>query len=264
MRLWWEVARRGFRRYATYRWATVAGVFTNSVFGFIRAYVYIALFAGLGDRIGAWDLPDTLTYTFVSQGLLMPLYLWGWQEIAETVYSGQIASDLYRPFDYQLYWLSQDLGRATYHVLMRGIPPFIVGALFFELRVPTDPVTWLAFTVSFFLAVTVSFAMRFMVNLSAFWIINERGVHSIAAAAWTLLSGFTIPIAFFPDTARTIVRTLPFVAMFELPVDVFLEHVRGLEVLGTLAIQATWALVLLGAGRVMLGAGARKLVVQGG
>ncbi|MBV9255191.1 MAG: ABC transporter permease, partial [Actinobacteria bacterium] len=35
MRLYWEVARRGFRRYATYRAATVAGVFTNSVFGLI-------------------------------------------------------------------------------------------------------------------------------------------------------------------------------------------------------------------------------------
>ncbi len=264
MRLWWEVARRGFRRYATYRWATVAGVFTNSVFGFIRVYVYIALFAGLGDRIGMWDLQDTLTYTFVSQAMLMPLYLWGWQEIAETVYSGQVATDLYRPFDYQFYWLSQDLGRATYHGLMRGIPPFVIGAIFFDLRLPVEPITWVAFIASFYLAVTVSFAMRFMVNLSAFWILNERGVHSIAASAWTLLSGFTIPIAFYPDTLRGIVRALPFVAMFELPVEIFLEHAQGVDILGTLAIQAAWALVLLGAGRLMLTAGARKLVVQGG
>jgi ABC-2 type transport system permease protein len=263
MRLWWEVARRGFARYATYRWATFAGVFTNTIFGFIRAYVFIAMFK-IVDDVGGYSRADALTYTFMSQALLMPLYLWGWEEIAETVQSGQIATDLYRPFDYQTYWLAQDLGRATYHVIMRGIPPFVIGAIFFELRLPTNPFTWLAFGAAFYLAVAVSFSMRFMVNLAAFWVINQRGVHALAASAWTLLSGFTIPIAFFPDGIREIVRALPFVAMLELPMDIFLERARGIDAIGSLAMQLAWALVLLGAGRAMLAAATRKLVVQGG
>jgi ABC-2 type transport system permease protein len=263
MRLWWEVARRAFRRYATYRWATFAGVFTNTVFGFIRAYVFLALFAVV-PRVGGYDVRDALTYNFLAQGMLMPLYMWGWQEIADTVYSGQIATDLYRPFDYQLYWLAQDLGRASYHALLRGIMPFVVGAIFFDLRFPHEPQTWLLFTISFYLAVSVSFALRFMANLSAFWIIDVRGVLGLAASAWTLLSGFAIPIAFFPDTLRNVIRLLPFVAMLEMPVDVFLERVRGVAALSTLAAQLVWALVLLGIGRFMLGAATRKLVVQGG
>jgi ABC-2 type transport system permease protein len=263
LRLWWEVARRGFRRYATYRWATFAGVFTNSVFGLIRAYVFIAMFEVVG-RAGGYDLADALTYTFVSQGLLMPLYIWGWQEIADTVTSGQIATDLYRPFDYQLYWLSQDLGRATYHALMRGIPPFVVGALLFDLRVPAHPVTWLAFVLSCYLAVAVSFALRFIVNISAFWLVNARGVNALAAGAWTILSGFTIPIAMFPDAARSVVRVLPFVAMLEFPMDVFLERAEGADLLRTVGVQAAWAVLLLLVGRAMLAAGSRKLVVQGG
>ena len=42
-RLYAVVAVGGFRRYATYRVATAAGVFTNTVFGFIMAYTYTAL-----------------------------------------------------------------------------------------------------------------------------------------------------------------------------------------------------------------------------
>jgi ABC-2 type transport system permease protein len=263
MRLWWEVARRGFRRYATYRWATFAGVTTNTVFGFLRAYVFVALFAAV-PVVGGYDLSDALTYTFLSQGMLMPLYLWGWDQIAETVRSGQVATDLYRPFDYQMYWLSQDLGRAVYHALARGIPPFVVGALFFELRLPEAPQTWLLFLVSAGLAVVVAFALRFMVNLSAFWLLDIRGVHSVAATAWTLLSGFAIPIAMFPDMARSVIRTLPFVAMLELPMDIFLERATGVDAVGTLAMQFAWALVLLGAGRLLLSSASRKLVVQGG
>lgn len=42
-RLCAAVAAGGFRRYATYRTATAAGVFPNTVFGMILAYTYVAL-----------------------------------------------------------------------------------------------------------------------------------------------------------------------------------------------------------------------------
>jgi ABC-2 type transport system permease protein len=263
LRLYWEVARRGFRRYATYRGATFGGVFTNTIFGFLRAYVFVALFAA-APHIAGYDLSAALTYTFLVQGLIMPLYLWGWTEISDTVQTGQIATDLYRPLDYQLYWLAQDVGRAAYHAVLRGIPPFVLAALVFHLRLPVHPYTWLAFVVSVFLAVVVSFGMRFLANLSAFWIIDVRGVNTLAAALWTSLSGFLIPIAFFPAMARTVIRALPFVAMVEFPIDVFLERVTGMALVRTLAVQAGWALVLLAVGRAVLRSASRKLVVQGG
>ena len=263
MRLWWEVARRGFRRYATYRWATVAGVVTNSVFGFMRAYVFIAMFSVVGSVAG-YSLRDTLTYNFVAQGMLMPLYIWGWFEIADSVASGQIATDLYRPFDYQGYWLAQDLGRATYHGILRGVPPFVVGMIVFGLRLPHHPLTWAFFVVSFYLAVTVSFSLRFMVNLAAFWVINQRGIQSLLTAMWTLLSGVIIPIAFFPDGIRRVIEMTPFVAMLELPVNVFLERATGIAALTALLQQAAWAGALVFAGRAMLRGATQKLVVQGG
>jgi ABC-2 type transport system permease protein len=263
MRLWWEVARRGFRRYSTYRWATFAGVFTNTVFGFMRAYVFIALFSAVR-HIGGYDVKAALTYSFIAQGLIMPLYLWGWYEISDTIQSGQVATDLYRPFDYQLYWLSADLGRAAYHALLRGVPPFLIGALVFHVRLPEHPLTWIAFLMSCTLAVVVSFALRFMVNLCAFWLLDVRGVQTVSAAVWTVCSGFVAPVALFPDAARTVLHALPFVAMIELPMDVFLERVQGAEVLGTLLLQAVWAVALIGAGRLILNAATQKLVVQGG
>jgi ABC-2 type transport system permease protein len=45
----------GFRRYATYRQATVAGAVTNTVFGFLRCYVLLAVAAGLTLRAVARD-----------------------------------------------------------------------------------------------------------------------------------------------------------------------------------------------------------------
>jgi ABC-2 type transport system permease protein len=263
MRLYWEVALRGFRRYATYRGATVAGVFTNTTFGFMRAYVYLALFAARPE-VGGFDVRDTLTYTFATQGMLMVAYIWGWWEVALTIRSGDVVTDLSRPLDYQFYWLAQDLGRATYHAIFRGIPPFVIGALVFDLRLPAHPATWLLFVLSMYLAVCVSFAMRFMVNLSAFWLLDYRGVGGLMAAAWTFLSGFAVPLAFFPDGLRQVAWALPFAGFVQIPVEIFLEKGTAVEIVGMLGMQAGWAAVLLLAARAMLGAATRKVVIQGG
>lgn len=263
MQLYWEVFLRGYRRYATYRASTIAGVFTNTMFGFFRAAVLVALFAQR-DEIGGYDLSDSLTFIFIGQGLLMTVYLWGWWDIALQVRSGDIVTDLTRPFDFQGYWLSMDLGRAVYHAIFRGIPPFVVGAIVFDLYLPADVVMWFAFVVSVVLAVCVSFAMRFILNLSAFWLMDYRGVGALVSGVWTVLSGFAIPIAFFPDGLRLVAQALPFAAVIQVPIDIFLGKYQGIELLGMLAGQLGWALALLALGRLMLGAATRRVVTQGG
>lgn len=263
MRLYWEVSRRGYRRFATYRAATLAGIFTNTAFGFMRAYVLVALFAARGS-VGGYDLPDAMTYVFVGQGMLMTVYMWGWWEIALAIRSGDVVTDLARPFDFQFYWLSQDLGRAFYHAVFRGIPPFILGALVFEMRLPGDPVTWAAFAASVVLAVCVSFALRFILNVLAFWLFDYRGVGALMAGIWTFFSGFAIPIAFFPERLRLVANLLPFRAFFQTPVDLFLQKTEGADALIALGTQVAWAVALLAAGRLILAAARRKLVTQGG
>lgn len=262
-RLYWEVARRGFRRYATYRAATFAGIFTNTVFGFLRAYVFVALFA-VRSVVGGYDARDALTYTFVAQGLLATVELFGWWEIALGIRSGDVVTDLYRPLDYQGYWLAQDIGRGAFEAIFRGIPPFLCGLLVFRLLLPQSPLTWAAFVISVLLAICVSFALRFLVNISAFWLLDYRGPGTLVMAVSNFLSGMLVPVVFFPGALRGVATLLPFAAMLQTPVDVFLGKQHGLALLGTLAGQAAWALALLLLGRLLLRAALKKLVVQGG
>jgi hypothetical protein len=44
VRVDWEIAKRGWRRHAAYPWATAAGVFTNTIFGFLQAYILLAVY----------------------------------------------------------------------------------------------------------------------------------------------------------------------------------------------------------------------------
>lgn len=263
VRLYWEIARRGYRRYATYRAATAAGVFVNTVFGLMRAYILIALFVAR-PHVGTYTVTDALTYTWLTQGAIMVVYLWGWYDIAERIRSGDIVTDLQRPVNFMWYWLSQDLGRALYHAIFRGIPPFLLGLVFFHLFLPTNPLTYLLFALSLTLGTCISFALRFMTNLAAFWVLDYRGVGGVAGTFWTFLSGFGIPLAIFPGALRTITEALPFAGMVQIPVDIFLQKYTGLSLLGALGEQFGWAALLLLAGYWVLKRAERRIVVQGG
>ena len=79
-----------------------------------------------------------------------------------------------------------------------------------------------------------------------------------------LFSGFLVPIAMWPDGLREVVYVLPFASMVAIPIDVFLGKLQGVDLIAALALQAFWAVAMLGLGRLVLSAALHKLVVQGG
>ena len=260
----WHVARSSCAQWATYRLATFAGAFTNSVFGFLRVYVLLAVLEARPGLAG-FDATDAATYAFVTQGMIAVVFESGYGELAMRIRTGDVVSDLYRPVDLQLWFLAADLGRAAFSVVFRGVPPVLVGAVAFGVRVPDDVLTWCAFAVSVLLAVVVSFGIRFLASLSGFWLLDVRGVQQIATLLSFLLAGLILPLTFFPDGTVEVVRALPFAAIVQLPMEIFLGHHPGLlDALAIIGRQAAWALALLGAGRVVAHRAMRKVVVQGG
>ncbi len=257
------LARAGFRRWSSYRAATVAGVLTNTAFGFLRVAI---LFAALraGGAIGGYTPDQAATYTWLTQALIMTIAMWNWVDLATRIQTGDIVTDLQRPIDLQGAYLAEDLGRAGYQLLARGLPPFVIGALFYTLVIPASFGQWCAFAVSLTLAVVVSFAMRFIVNLLAFWVLDWRGLLTLSSAFTTVASGFAIPIAFFPAWAGKLFIVLPWASMIQIPIDVFMGRRAGASLGSGLALQLGWAITLLAAGRVLLANAARRVVVQGG
>ena len=250
----------GFRRWSAYRMATAAGAFTNSVFGLVKASITLAAIAAAGGTVAGYDAVTGSTYAWLVQAFLAPVYVFGWNELALRVRTGDIAVDLARPVDLQLSWLFADLGRAAYSLLPRGIPPLLVGALTFGLVLPTSPWQWLLGLVSLTLAVSVSFCCRFALNLVAFWLLDVRGPLTLYVVSSNVLSGLIVPVAWFPHWLGVLADCTPFPSMLMAPVDVLL----GRGGLGTIGVQLCWLVVTLALGRAVLARATRKLVVQGG
>ncbi|WP_308250657.1 ABC transporter permease [Nonomuraea rhizosphaerae] len=259
--LYARLVRYGFRKHATYVVAALAGAFTNSVFGILRAYILIALWQARPGLAG-YDVTQAVTYCFITQAFIGPMQLFGvGLSIPERIRSGDIALDLVRPASLQLWSLAEDLGRAAYLFLVRGLPPMLLGAAVFGIYLPAAPGQWAAFLTGFLAAVLVSFAWRYLVALSVCWLLDERGVQSFSLVLTTLCSGMLLPLELFPGWFGEAVRVLPWAAMVQAPTDLYLGEA---PVLDTLAFQAFWAVVLLAAGALATRAIRHKVVIQGG
>lgn len=258
------LARAGFRRYATYRIATVAGATTNITFGFLRYYTLLAVATSAGGSIAGYDGAKIATFVFCSQGILAVVALWGdIGERAERIRSGDVVVDLLRPVDPLRHQFATDVGRAVYHLLTRFTLPVAAGLVFTRMYLPADPATYPLFAVSLCLAVTVCFGCRFIVTCSAYWLLDIRG----PMVLWLLLSGAAsglyFPLWFVPEPwSFVLVYGLPFASMVQAPMDILVERTDHPYL--TVATQAFWAVVVLAVGRAVHRRAERKLVVQGG
>jgi ABC-2 type transport system permease protein len=264
--LYAAVAVRSFRRYSTYTAATLAGIFTNSVFGLIYSYAYLELWR-MAPHAGGYDRTDAVTYVWLGQSLLMTVAMWSGgttDDLNERIRTGDVSIDLYRPVPVLWWYYAGDLGRATYHFLSRGLAPSVIGLVLFHIHGPASPAAAVGFLVAVLLAVTVSFAIRFLAASTAFWVLDSSGIRLLSAILAMALSGMVLPLNLVPGTAGTIVNALPWASYVQVPIDVYLGRHRGADLLTALAFQAVWAVVLLALCGWVLERATRKVVVQGG
>jgi ABC-2 type transport system permease protein len=264
VRVYVEVARRAFRRFATYRGAVGAALFTNIVWGFLLTAIVSAVATERGGvPVDGLDRSDLVAQVWVGQGMIGVINLFNRHpDLSERIRSGDVVVDLYRPVDLQAWWGAVDLGRAAFEVLVRFIPPVVFGVAFVGAS-PPELVDLPALCVALGLAVAVSFALRFLAAVSGFWLLDARGVERMLMIVWVVGAGMTIPLPLLPDRLEAALRLLPFASTVQLVSDVWTgTAVPSVPV--SLAMQAGWAAALLSAGRVVVARGTRRVVVQGG
>nr|WP_255510045.1 ABC-2 family transporter protein [Micromonospora sp. AP08] len=254
----------GFRRHATYRQAAVAGVVTNTVFGFLRCYIFLAV-AGAAGTVAGYDRAQLGTFVWAGQGLLAVIAIWGWTELADRIRTGEIAADLLRPVHPVTSYLATDLGRAGFASLARLLPPVIIGPFFFDVYLPRHWATPPLFALSVLLAVLVCFACRYLVNATAYWLQDVRGPMILWTLGSGVLAGLYFPLGFLPGWLEATLRyATPFPSLLQVPLDVLVEREPVPTELGLVGLQLGWAVLLLALCRLVQRRAEHRLVVQGG
>jgi viologen exporter family transport system permease protein len=264
MRLYIELAKKSFQRQVAYRTATLAGLITNMFFGVLRASILIAVYNAQTSSVPNYSVQDAITYTGLTQAFIGAMALWGWFDMIKSIRSGEVASDLSRPYDYYNFWLAQDLGRGLFQLFTRGVLGMLIFIVFFGASVPSSMGQWLLFAISTLLALLLSFSWRFLASSIGFWTTDAVGWMRIASLGILLPTGFMIPLAFMPVWLQTLCYLTPFPGMMNTPVDLYLGRVTGDRAAILIGLQTFWLIVLMAVGRLMAYAGRRKLTIQGG
>lgn len=263
MRLFWELTKRAIQRQMTYRAAIIAGLATNIFFGIMRASVLQALY-GARTEVAGISVQGAITYTGLTQAVIGYLSMFSWFLIINSVYTGEIASDLLKPARYFTLWMAQDLGRAVVDFCLRGVPLMLAFSLLYHITVPTGPVQLLAFALALALSWMLSFSWRFLVNLIAFWTPGAVGIARFFFMLSWFTSGFLMPLRFFPDWFVKICYLTPFPSTINTVVEIYLGVAKGHDLARALFIQGLWIAILVVASQYVLRAGVRRLVILGG
>ncbi len=258
------LVRAGFLRQANYRLAMLAGLVTNIVFGFIRAAILFAAIKSAGGTLGGYTAGTISAYVWLSQGLIGAIELSGRAEIGDRVRTGDVAVDFTRPVDLQTWHLAEDLGRAAYTLIPRGLPSVLVGALTVGLVMPATVLPYLLGLVSIIAGVTISFYGRYAVNVLGFWLLDTRGARTLYLVASGFLAGLYVPVGLFPGWLHTLAYCTPFPSILQTPIDVISGRTVGLDAAADVLMQLGWLVAVCLVGRWLTNAGRRKLVLNGG
>ncbi|MEM7531624.1 MAG: ABC-2 family transporter protein [Chloroflexota bacterium] len=263
MRLFWELIKLSFQRQLTYRAANIAGLLTNAFFGILRSSVMIALFGARGEVVGM-TLQQAITYTGITQALIGYLTIFRWLDLMHSVYSGEVGADMLKPMGLFQLWLGRDVGRATAQLLMRGLPIMLIYALLYDVNYPATITQWIGLLASLPLGLLISFSWRFLLNGAAFWTPNALGIVRMGTAVLWILSGFLMPLRFFPDWVQTFCYWTPFPSMMYMSMEIYVGLLDGWAMVEAIAIQALWAMGMILGCQLLLRAGMKRLVILGG
>ena len=265
LRRYFSMTRAGMLEQLQFRLGSLVSVAGNLVYLVLIYFLWKAIFASAGtDEVTGMSFSDTLIYLVLASALFsfMEMYL-VWY-MGNDIQSGKIVLDLIKPIGYRKFLFWTQSGSLVMSFLMTFLPTFLV-VYFLTDGVIHLGVNLLFFMVSVVFALTINFCIDFFIGTVCLYTQSIWGINIMKEVIVLLLSGATIPLAFFPDTLRRIVSYLPFQSIYNTPLTILIRNSMPLqETLTMLAVQLFWACVMLLLTSLFWRRSIRKITVNGG
>ena len=265
LRRYFSMTRAGMLEQLQFRLGSLVTVAGNLIYLVLIYFLWKAIFASAGtDEVNGMTFSDTLIYLVLASALFsfMEMYL-VWY-MGNDIQSGKIVLDLIKPIGYRKFLFWTQSGSLVMSFLMTFLPTFLV-VYFLTDGVIHLGVNLLFFMVSVVFALTINFCIDFFIGTVCLYTQSIWGINIMKEVIVLLLSGATIPLAFFTDTLRRIVSYLPFQSIYNTPLTILIRNSMPLqETLTMLAVQLFWACVMILLTSLFWRRSIRKITVNGG
>lgn len=260
-----SLTRAGIMESLQFRLGTVVMVIGNLLYLIVVYFLWKAIYASAGtDVVNGMTFTDTLIYLVLATALFGFMEMYTVWEIGRNIQSGKIVLDLLKPMEYRRYLFWSYSGSFVTQFFFTFLPTFIIVGIVTHGAIPLG-INLLFFVISVIMAVSINYSIDFFVGTICLFTESIWGINIMKQVIVLLLSGATIPIAFFPETLKTIVYYLPFQSIYNAPLTLLLDgNPKNETVLTILSTQLIWCIVMMILSKLFWKVSLRQITVNGG
>lgn len=262
---YFALTRMGIMEELQFHLGNLVVFLSNIIYLIIIYFLWKAIYeSSPTDIVGGMSFSDTMIYLVLASALFSAMEMYVTWYLGRSVQSGKIVLDMLKPMKYETYTFFLFSGNTLISTTLTLVPTIIVVyfvtgggfALSYNL---------LFFLIAIILGIIINFYVNFMVGTICFYTESIWGVNIMKEVIVLLLSGATIPLAFFPKVLRNIAYGLPFQAIYNTPLTLLIHSSMDFkECVTYIGIQIFWVITLGVLSRIIFKATVRHITVNGG
>ena len=247
----------------TYRFDVYGNIIMQTIIMVTTAFFWKALF-GSGSFGNGMTADSMLTYTIISSAMSVLFTTGVERRIQRSVQLGSISVEMIHPINVFGVYFAEDMGTILALVFQNLLPIIIIGSLVIKVPMIVSVSAIPMFAASLVLSMGINWLLAAIFGMWAFTAVEMDALIQVKKHLLRLLSGSIIPIWFFPDSLRAVLEALPFVYIYQLPLDIYVGSASTEDILRRMVIQAIWFAVLGTAFFILQRRVLGKVMVQGG
>lgn len=260
-----SLIRAGVLESLQFRAGTIVTFAGNIVYLIIIYYLWKAIYASSPtDAVNGMTFTDTMIYLVLAMAIFNFMNMYTVWEINWQIQTGSIILFLIKPLEYCTYMFFSCFGKVAVSFLTTFLPTFIIVYIITNGAVPLG-VNLLFFLPALLMGSVINFCIDFFIGTVCLYTNSVWGVNIVKETVVLVLSGATIPLAFFPAALKTLASFLPFQAIYNIPLTLLINSGLAAQTrIEMLGAQFFWVIVTLAASGLFWQQASKAITVNGG
>ncbi|NLG04857.1 MAG: hypothetical protein GX567_13655 [Clostridia bacterium] len=259
------LTRAGIVEELQFRMGIFVRVLGNLIYLIIVYFLWKAIFdSSPSDVVNGMTFSSTMIYLVLAAALYSSMEMYVTWMVGRSVQNGNIVLDILKPIRYDSYTFWRNTGNTLVSVILILIPTMVI---VYVVTKGGFALSWnlLYFSIAILFGTIINYYINFMVGNICFFTESIWGVNIMKEVVVMLLSGASIPLAFFPEGLRQIVYHLPFQAIYNTPLTLLIDQSLSTQArIEMLSVQFVWVIVLILMSKFFLHFSIRRITVNGG
>ena len=218
----------------------------NLLYLIVIYFLWKAIYASSGQEVvNGMTFSDTLIYLVLASAIFNFIEMYTVWEMGRAIQSGNMVLNLLKPMEYRKYLFWSFSGTFVTQFFFTFLPTFIIVAIVTNGSIQFG-FNLLYFVISIVMAIVINYNIDFFVGTICLYTESIWGINIMKQVLVLLLSGATVPIAFFPETFKKIVYCLQFQSIYNAPLSLL------------------WCVVMMILSRLFWKSSLKQITVNGG